>query len=96
MWRERKGRVSRVTIYTNDPGARVLWCLRRRKTDVRCVLHAAVRPYEVVVLQDRDVVLREMFAEESGALEWASEYADRLRQHGWHDSPEQSSPSSAA
>ena len=85
-----------MTTYTNDPGARVLWCLRRRKTDVRCVLYAAARPYEVAVLQERDVVLREMFAEESAALAWAREYADRLRQHGWHDSPEQSSPSSAA
>jgi hypothetical protein len=59
-------------------------------------LYTAARPYEVAVLQERDVVLREMFAEESAALTWAGEYADRLRQHGWHDSPEQSSPSSAA
>ena len=91
-----RGASSLVTTYTIDPGARVLWCLRRRKTDVRCVLYAAERPCEVVVLQERDVVLREQFAEESGALTWAREYADRLKQHGWQDSPEQSSPSSAA
>jgi hypothetical protein len=85
-----------VTTYTNDPGARVLWCLRRRKTDVRCLLYSERQPSEVVVLQDRDVVLRELFPEESAALAWAQEYSGRLRQHGWRDSPEQRSPSSAA
>ncbi len=85
-----------MTTYTNDPGARVLWCLRRRKTDVRCLLYSERQPSEVVVLQDRDVVLRELFPEESAALAWAQEYSGRLRQHGWRDSPEQRSPSSAA
>ena len=85
-----------MTTYTNDSGARVLWCLRRRKTDVRCILYSERQPFEVMVLQDRDVVLRELFPEESGALAWAQEYAGRLKQHGWRDSPEQSSPSSAA
>jgi hypothetical protein len=85
-----------VNTYTVEPGARVLWCLRRRKTDVRCVLYPSSRPIEIHVLQDRDVVLRESFAHESGALDWATEYADQLKQHGWHDSPEDCSPSSAA
>jgi hypothetical protein len=85
-----------VNSDTVDPGARVLWCLRRRKTDVRCVLYASSRPIEIQVLQDRDMVLRERFAHESGALDWAREYADRLKQHGWRDSPEDYSPSSAA
>ena len=82
--------------FTVNSGARLLWCLRRRKSDVRCVLYPASSPVEIVVLQDRDVVLRELFAEESGALVWAREYAIRLRQHGWSESPEDCSPSSAA
>jgi hypothetical protein len=60
------------------------------------VLYSDAKPVEIQVLQDRDVVLRELFAHESGALDWAREYGDRLKQHGWHDSPEDCSPSSAA
>jgi hypothetical protein len=95
IWRERKGR-QRVSAFTADPGARVLWCLRRRTSDVRCVLYAAVLPVEVQILQDRDVVLKERFAQETAAVEWAREYGSRLRQQGWRDSPEDFSPSSAA
>jgi hypothetical protein len=85
-----------VTIYTVDPGARVLWCLRRRTSDVRCVLHANARPIEVHVLQDRDLVIKERFTEETGAVAWAQAYGKRLRDHGWRDIPQESSPSSAA
>jgi hypothetical protein len=85
-----------VNSYTVKPGARVLWCLRRRKTDVRCVLYAQSEPVEVQVLQDRDLVLREVFVHESSALDWASQYGNRLKEQGWHDSPEDCSPSSAA
>ena len=69
------------------PGARVLWCLRRRSSDVRCVLYAAALPVEVQILQDRDVVLAEIFPEERLALNWAQVYGDRLQQQGWHDAP---------
>jgi hypothetical protein len=82
--------------YTVAPGARILWCLRRRSTDVRCVLCAGGRPAEVLILQDRDAVLRETFPEESAALAWAREYADSLRARGWRDRPEDHFPSSAA
>jgi hypothetical protein len=51
---------------------------------------------EVHVLQERDLVLKELFPTESAALEWANEYRGRLKQQGWHDSPDQRSPSSAA
>lgn len=44
-------------------------------------------PVEVQVVQDRDVVLRELFQEESLAEKWARAYAERLRQQGWQDSP---------
>jgi hypothetical protein len=44
-------------------------------------------PVEVRVLQDRDVVLTEMFPEEQLALRWAQAYGDRLKQHGWQDAP---------
>ena len=69
-----------------QPGARVLWCLRRRLSDVRCVMYDGM-PVEVQVLQDRDVVLTEMFPEERLALRWAQVYGDRLKQQGWHDTP---------
>lgn len=76
-----------VNTFTAESGARVLWCLRRRATDVRCVLYSNTMPVEVQVLQDRDVVLTEMFQEEWLALNWASAYAERLKQQGWQDSP---------
>lgn len=69
------------------PGARVLWCLRRRTSDIRCVLHPGTRPVEVQVLQDRDVVLTEIFQDEWLAETWARAYGDRLKAHGWQDSP---------
>jgi hypothetical protein len=69
------------------PGARVLWCLRRRSSDVRCVLYAGALPVEVQILQDRDVVLAEIFPEERLALNWAQIYGDRLKQQGWQDAP---------
>ena len=78
------------------PGARVLWCLRRRTSDVRCVLFTGVNPIEVQVLQDRDLVIKELFMDERGALSWAEEYSARLRQHGWRDRPEDIAPSSVA
>jgi hypothetical protein len=68
-----------------QPGARVLWCLRRRLSDIRCVIYSVGTPVEVQVLQDRDVVLTEMFPEEALALRWAEIFGDRLKQQGWHD-----------
>jgi hypothetical protein len=70
-----------------QPGARVLWCLRRRKTDVRCVIYPTNMPVEVRVVQDADLVLTETFQEEWLAVNWAKVYAERLRKQGWYDSP---------
>ena len=78
-----------MNAYPVQPGARVLWCLRRRKSDVRCVMFPDVRPVEVQVFQDREVVLTELFAEEWLALSWARVYADRLKVQGWQESPSQ-------
>jgi hypothetical protein len=76
-----------VSSYNVEPGARILWCLRRRKSDVRCVIYPQAMPVEVQVVQDRDVVLTERFQEEWVALSWAGAYSERLRQQGWFDSP---------
>ena len=76
-----------MSNYTAQPGARMLWCLRRRTSDVRCILYATGMPVEVQVLQDRDVVLTELFPEEWLALNWARAYGDRLKQQGWQESP---------
>jgi hypothetical protein len=76
-----------VSMYTVAPGARVLWCLRRRRSDVRCVLFPNAMPIEIQVLQDRDVVLTEVFQEEWLAVNWARVYGARLKEQGWHDSP---------
>ena len=82
--------------YTVDPGARLLWCLRRRTSDVRCVIFSDLAPIQVHVLQDRDLVIKELFTDEWGALGWATAYADRLKQQGWRENPEDYTPSSAA
>ena len=70
-----------------EPGGRVLWCLRRRSSDVRCVMYAHALPVEVKVLQDRDVVLSEVFPEEALAFRWATVFGDRLRRQGWREAP---------
>ena len=91
-----RGAPNLVSTYAVHPGARVLWCLRRKRTDVRCVLFSDMTPIEIQVLHDSDLVIKELFADEAIALTWALEYGDRLRQHGWRDSSEERSPSSAA
>jgi hypothetical protein len=60
------------------------------------VLLAGTAPLEVHVLQDTDVVLKELFSEEWSALEWARAYYDRLIDQGWRACPEGCKPSSAA
>jgi hypothetical protein len=66
----------------------MLWCLRRRATDVRCILYSTGLPVEVRVVQDRDVVLTELFPEEWLAVNWARAYVGRLKEQGWHEAPE--------
>lgn len=75
-----------------SPGGRVLWCLRRRSSDVSCVLYTETLPVVVQVLQDRDAVLTEIFPEELLAVQWASAFGDRLKQQGWHESPTGTAP----
>jgi hypothetical protein len=79
-----------VSTYTVQPGGRIVWCLRRRTADVRCVIYPQLMPVEIQVLHDRDIVLNEMFQEEWMALNWAQAYAERLRAQGWQDSPAES------
>jgi len=49
------------------------------------VLYATALPIEVRVLQDRDVVLEEVFPDEGLAVKWAKAYAERLKQQGWNE-----------
>ena len=63
----------------------MLWCMRRRTTDVRCILYPNEIPVEVQVFQDRDVVLTELFQEEWLALNWARAYCERLKLQGWRE-----------
>ena len=74
--------------YAVQPGARVVWCLKRRSTDVRCIMKSQVVPVEVHVVHGTDVVLSELFQEEWMALKWARAYRERLRAQGWDDVPE--------
>jgi len=75
-------------VATNlPPDGRVLWCLRRRRSDVSCVLRVGSMPVEVQVFQKDELVLRELFPEEPLALAWAHSYEQRLRDKGWEDSP---------
>jgi len=75
-----------------QPDARVVWCLKRRTTDVRCLVLGEGVPVEVRVLHDRDVVVTEIFQEEWMALKWAGAYRERLRAQGWDDVPEGPAP----
>jgi hypothetical protein len=83
-------------MFTVDPDGRVLWCLRRRVSDIRCVVYVVAGGAEVHVLQERDLVIKEGFATEAAAVLWADTYRTRLEQRGWRDSPQDCSPPSAA
>ena len=85
-----------MSTFTVDHDGRVLWCLRRRVSDIRCVVYVAAGGAEAHVLQERDLVLKEGFATEAAAVLWAGAYRTRLEQRGWRDSPQDCSPSSAA
>ena len=65
----------------------MLWCLKRRRSDIRCVMYADGLPVEVQIFQDRDLLMREVFPEERLALGWARLYGDRLKQQGWQEVP---------
>ena len=71
-----------------QPDARVVWCLKRRTTDVQCVVFSNGMPVEVRVLHGRDLVVTEVFQEEWMALTWARAYRERLRAQGWDDVPQ--------
>jgi hypothetical protein len=75
-----------VSSFAVQPGARVVWCLRRTTADVRCLVSGHL-PVEVQVLHDREVVVSEVFQEEWMAMNWANAYGDRLRAQGWQDVP---------
>ena len=77
--------------YAVQPGARVVWCLKRRTTDVRCVVMARHMPVEMHVVHGAEILVTEMFQEEWMALKWARAYRERLRAQGWEDVPESSS-----
>ena len=64
----------------------MVWCLRRRTADVRCLV-SGLLPVEVQVLHDREVVVSEVFQEEWMAINWARAYGERLRAQGWQDVP---------
>ena len=85
-----------MPTFTVDAGGPVLWCLRRRVSDVRCVLHVGSVAADVHVLQERELVLSERFPSEAAARRWADEYRARLLRQGWRDGPDDCSPSSAA
>jgi hypothetical protein len=63
--------------------------MKRRATDVRCVVFSDGMPVEIHVVHGRDVVVTEMFQEDWMALNWARAYRDRLRLQGWHDVPDE-------
>ena len=71
-----------------QPGARVVWCLKRRATDVRCVVMSHGVPVELQVVHGLDVIVSEVFQEEWMALKWARANRERLRAQGWQDVPE--------
>ena len=58
------------------------------KKHIRCMIFPGLMPIEIQVLQDRDVVLTELFHEEWLVIDWARVYAERLKAQGWHDSPQ--------
>jgi hypothetical protein len=59
--------------------------MKRRTTDVRCVLLSGGMPVEVQVVHGEDIIVTEMFQEEWMAMNWAHAYQERLRAQGWND-----------
>ena len=64
--------------------------MKRRATDVRCVLFAQGKPVEVQVVHGHDIVVTEVFQEEWMAVRWADAYRGRLQAQGWNDVAEES------
>jgi hypothetical protein len=83
---------STLSIDAVQPGAHVVWCLKRRATAVQCVVLSRSMPVEVQVVHGTDVVVTEMFQEEWMALKWARAYRERLRAQGWNDVAEALDP----
>jgi len=77
-----------VPYYAVQPGAHVVWCLRRRATDVRCVVQSHGVAVELQIVHGDDLVVTEIFQEEWMALNWARAYRQRLNAQGWSDVPE--------
>ena len=73
--------------YAVQPGTRVLWCLKRRVTQVRCVVLPQDMVVEVRIVHGPDVVVTELFQEEGMAQNWARAYRERLNAQGWYDVP---------
>lgn len=51
-------------------------------------MYADGLPIEVVILQDRDVVMREVFPDERLAMSWSELYGERLKLRGWQEASE--------
>lgn len=51
------------------------------------MLRGTGAPVEVQVVQEREVILTELFQDEAIAQQWANAYQERLREQGWYDSP---------
>jgi hypothetical protein len=47
-------------------------------------------------VQDRDIVVKEIFPAETFATAWADEYSRSLQRHGWRRHPEDYSATSPA
>jgi hypothetical protein len=63
--------------------------VKRRATNVRCVVLPRGTPVEIQVVHGQDVVVTEIFQEEWLALKWARAYKERLRAQGWLDVPDE-------
>ena len=73
----------------HDLTPRVIWCLRRRSSDVRCEMRTRGLPVEMRIVQGSDVILTEIFPAEELALNWARLYGERLKRQGWFEAPTQ-------
>jgi hypothetical protein len=63
----------------------VLWNIRAKRSIAKCVLHVEPTWSELLVLQDKEITLREVFSDEGVARLRAGELKSALNQRGWRE-----------
>lgn len=66
-------------------GVEPLWAVQAKRSVMKCMLHVEPTFTELLVLQDRDVAVREIFPDREQARRNAEALHARLLKRGWRN-----------